>query len=86
MTLRNFDDKIYNLEKRDIICKINELNKNNEAKIKVKFNYKVPAVINSPKLYEKVKNIKPLTVTVMILLFWLSVYLIFCEGANPMVY
>jgi len=57
MTLRNFDDKIYNLEKRDIICKINELNKNNEAKIKVKFNYKVPAVINSPKLYEKVKNI-----------------------------
>ncbi len=38
------------------------------------------------RIYEKVKNFKPLTVTVMILLFWLSVYLIFCEGANPMVY
>ena len=36
--------------------------------------------------YEKYKNIKPLGITVMLVLFWLSVYLIFCEGANPMVY
>ncbi len=38
------------------------------------------------RIYEKYKNIKPLWVTVMLVLFWLSVYLIFCEGANPMVY
>ena len=38
------------------------------------------------RIYEKVQSFKPLTVTVMLLLFWLSVYLIFCEGANPMVY
>ncbi len=38
------------------------------------------------RIYERFKNNKPLTVTVMLVLFWLSVYLIFCEGANPMVY
>ncbi len=38
------------------------------------------------RVYEKFKNIKPLAVAVMLALFWLSVYLIFCEGANPMVY
>lgn len=38
------------------------------------------------RIYEKYKNIKPLWITVMLVLFWLSVYLIFCEGANPMVY
>lgn len=38
------------------------------------------------RVYEKYKNIKPLAVAVMLALFWLSVYLIFCEGANPMVY
>lgn len=38
------------------------------------------------KLYEKYRNNKPLAVAVMLILFWLSVYLIFCEGANPMVY
>ena len=37
-------------------------------------------------VYERIKNIKPLAVAVMLALFWLSVYLIFCEGANPMVY
>lgn len=38
------------------------------------------------RVYDKFKNIKPLAVAVMLVLFWLSVYLIFCEGANPMVY
>lgn len=38
------------------------------------------------RIYEKYKNIKPLAVILMLVLFWLSVYLIFCEGANPMVY
>ncbi len=38
------------------------------------------------RIYEKYKNIKPLAVILMLALFWLSVYLIFCEGANPMVY
>jgi alginate O-acetyltransferase complex protein AlgI len=38
------------------------------------------------RIYEKYKNIKPLAIAVMLALFWLSVYLIFCEGANPMVY
>lgn len=38
------------------------------------------------KLYERFRHIKPLALTVMLILFWLSVYLIFCEGANPMVY
>ena len=38
------------------------------------------------RIYEKYKDNKPLTVSVMLVLFWLSVYLIFCEGANPMVY
>ena len=38
------------------------------------------------RVYDKFKNIKPLAVVVMLVLFWLSVYLIFCEGANPMVY
>ncbi len=38
------------------------------------------------RIYEKFKNIKPLAIAVMLALFWLSVYLIFCEGANPMVY
>ena len=38
------------------------------------------------RVYEKFKNIKPLAIAVMLALFWLSVYLIFCEGANPMVY
>lgn len=38
------------------------------------------------RIYEKIKNFKPFTIPVMLLLFWLSVYLIFCEGANPMVY
>ena len=49
----------------------------------------VGAVFLTPlprKVYEKCKNIKPLAITVMLALFWLSVYLIFCEGANPMVY
>lgn len=38
------------------------------------------------RVYEKIKNIKPVAIAVMLALFWLSVYLIFCEGANPMVY
>ena len=38
------------------------------------------------RIYERFKDNKLLTVTVMLVLFWLSVYLIFCEGANPMVY
>ncbi len=38
------------------------------------------------RIYEKFKDNKPLAITVMLVLFWLSVYLIFCEGANPMVY
>ncbi len=38
------------------------------------------------RLYEKCRQLKPLAVTVMLVLFWLSVYLVFCEGANPMVY
>lgn len=38
------------------------------------------------RIYEKYKNIKPLAVILMLALFWISVYLIFCEGANPMVY
>ena len=38
------------------------------------------------RIYEKIKYNKLLTVPVMLVLFWLSVYLIFCEGANPMVY
>lgn len=38
------------------------------------------------RIYEKYRYIKPLAVTFMLILFWLSVYLIFCEGANPMVY
>lgn len=38
------------------------------------------------RIYEKICQVKPLAVTLMLVLFWLSVYLIFCEGANPMVY
>ena len=38
------------------------------------------------RIYEKISNIKPLSVLLMLVLFWLSVYFIFCEGANPMVY
>ncbi len=38
------------------------------------------------RIYERIKNIKPLSIALMLVLFWLSVYLIFCEGANPMVY
>ena len=38
------------------------------------------------KIYEKLKYCTPLAVALMLVLFWLSVYLIFCEGANPMVY
>ncbi len=38
------------------------------------------------RIYEKIKNIKLLAVVLMLIFFWLSVYLIFIEGANPMVY
>ncbi len=38
------------------------------------------------KLYEKYRNIKPLALAVFVALFWLSIYVIVCEGANPMVY
>jgi hypothetical protein len=38
------------------------------------------------RIYEKLKYCTPLAVAFMLVLFWLSVYLIFCEGANPMVY
>ena len=38
------------------------------------------------RIYERFKDNKLLAITVMLVLFWLSVYLVFCEGANPMVY
>ncbi len=38
------------------------------------------------KLYEKLRDHKLICVILMLILFWLSVYMIFVEGANPMVY
>ncbi len=38
------------------------------------------------RIYESLKPRKGIWVVLMLILFWLSVYLIFVEGANPMVY
>jgi alginate O-acetyltransferase complex protein AlgI len=38
------------------------------------------------KIYESLKQRKVICVALMLLLFWLSVYFVFVEGANPMVY
>ncbi len=37
-------------------------------------------------IYEKLKANRFISVLLMLALFWISVYFIFCEGANPMVY
>ncbi|MBO5700829.1 MAG: MBOAT family protein [Clostridia bacterium] len=37
-------------------------------------------------IYEKLKANKFISILLMLVLFWISVYFIFCEGANPMVY
>jgi hypothetical protein len=37
-------------------------------------------------IYEKLKASKVASIILMLALFWLSVYFIYCEGANPMVY
>ncbi len=38
------------------------------------------------RIYEKMRGRKLLAVVVTLALFWLSIYFIICEGANPMVY
>ena len=38
------------------------------------------------RIYEKLKENRVISVILMLILFWLSVYFIFVEGANPMVY
>ena len=57
MTLRNFNDEIYLKQKKDIIRKIKRLNKENPAKIKWNFDYKVPMVVNDKELYDAIVNI-----------------------------
>ena len=37
-------------------------------------------------IYEKLKASKVASIILMLALFWISVYFIYCEGANPMVY
>ena len=37
-------------------------------------------------VYEKLKSNRFVSILLMLVLFWISVYFIFCEGANPMVY
>ena len=37
-------------------------------------------------IYEKLKAKRAVSILLMLVLFWLSVYFIYCEGANPMVY
>ena len=37
-------------------------------------------------VYERLKANRFISILLMLALFWISVYLIFCEGANPMVY
>lgn len=38
------------------------------------------------KIYESLRSRKAICILLMLVLFWLSVYFIFVEGANPMVY
>ncbi len=38
------------------------------------------------RIFEKIQRNKILAVIIALVLFWLSIYLIICEGANPMVY
>lgn len=38
------------------------------------------------RIYESIRSRKLICVILMLVLFWLSVYMIFVEGANPMVY
>lgn len=38
------------------------------------------------RIYEKLKSYRFISILLMLILFWISVYFIFCEGANPMVY
>ena len=38
------------------------------------------------RIYERLKNNRVASVLLMLILFWISVYFIFVEGANPMVY
>ncbi len=38
------------------------------------------------RIFEKIQRNKMLAVVITLVLFWLSIYLIVCEGANPMVY